>query len=193
MPPVDPQRNAWLARHVLPHEPALRGWLRAQFSSRFDLDDVVQETWAVMASLDDVTHVLEPRTYLFSVARSVILQQLRRARIVTIESMAEIERVSIDTNQATPEQNAASYQALQHTGKMIAALPARCRQAFMLRKIEGLSQREIAARMKISESTVEKHLSKALRLLLQALAAETATANASATAAARGTEAKRHD
>ena len=176
MPTISSKRSTWLADHVLPHEPALRAWLRSHFFLNVELDDVVQETWAILATLDDVDRVRNPRAYLFRVARSVVLQQLRRARIVTIEAVAEIDRLAIESTQAGPERHASNHRALRHTGEMIAALPSRCRQAFMLRKIEGLSQRAIASRMGISESTVEKHLAKALRLLMQAVAEQAATA-----------------
>lgn len=169
MPRITRRHSAWLADHVLPHEPALRAWVRAHFSRQVEVDDVVQETWAILATLDNIDQVRNPRAYMFRVARSVILQQLRRARIVTIEAVAEIDHLAVETTQAGPERYAASHQALRQTGEMIAALPSRCRQAFMLRKIDGLSQREIAGHMSISESTVEKHLSKALRLLMQAM------------------------
>jgi len=52
----------------------------------------------------------------------------------------------------------------------VASLPARCRQVFTLRKVYGLSQKEIAAELKISENTVEQHLAKGTRLCSAALA-----------------------
>ena len=50
---------------------------------------------------------------------------------------------------------------------MLANLPPKCREAFALRKVEGLSQREVALRMGVSENTVEKHVGKGLRILLR--------------------------
>ncbi|MCB1590395.1 MAG: hypothetical protein KDI56_15900, partial [Xanthomonadales bacterium] len=66
-----------------------------QLSGSVEIDDVVQETYGVLAALDSVSHIRDPRSYLYTTARSILLQQVRRARIVAIESMAEIESLCI--------------------------------------------------------------------------------------------------
>lgn len=167
---IDAQRATWLARQILPHEPALRASLRRLVRAQIDIDDVVQESYAVLAALDDVSQVRHPRAYLFSVARSIVLQQLRRSRVVSIEAVAEIDQLDIAHDDCSPERHAAAGQSLRRVGALLAGLPRRRREAFVLRKLEGLSQREIAQRMGISENTVEKHIGKCLRHLLQAFA-----------------------
>ncbi|MBB3761651.1 RNA polymerase sigma factor [Xanthomonas arboricola] len=166
MPAIDSQRAAWLATQVLPHEPALRRWLRKHAPGNVDCDDVIQETYAILAGLGEVGHIANPRAYLFTAAQSVLLQQVRRARIVSIESVAEIERLDITQDERSPERHAIAGQELRRIGEALAALPDKCRQVFLLRKVDGLSQREIAARLGISEDTVEKHIVKGLRLLM---------------------------
>lgn len=167
--PVSGVRARWLADEVIPHEPALRSWLHGHAPASMEVDDIVQEAYAVLAGLDEVGHILNPRAYLFTVARSVMLQQLRRARIVPIVAVAEVERLSILTDDITPERSAVAGQDLRRTGALIASLPGKCREAFVLRRVEGLPQREIARRMGVSENTVEKHIGKALRLLMEAM------------------------
>lgn len=167
------ERTRWFAEHVLPHEPALRAWLSRKLLSRldlpFDVDDVVQESYAALASMNEVGRIRHPRAYLFRVAQSVILQHLRRAQIVSIEAVAEVDRLEVSHNELSPERHTMAHQELHRMGMLIATLPNKCRQAFVLRKIHGLSQREIAQRMRISESTVEKHIAKGVRLLADAL------------------------
>ncbi|MGO1540459.1 MAG: RNA polymerase sigma factor [Luteimonas sp.] len=158
-----------MADEVVPHEPALRSWLQGHAPASMEVDDIVQEAYAVLVGLDEVAHILNPRGYLFTVARSVMLQQLRRARIVPIVAVAEVERLSILTDDITPERSAVAGQDLRRTGDLIASLPGKCREAFVLRRVEGLPQREIARRMGVSENTVEKHIGKALRLLMEAM------------------------
>jgi RNA polymerase sigma-70 factor (ECF subfamily) len=164
------ERARWLARCILPHEPGLRRWLRGLGNAAIDADDVVQETYALLAALDSVDHIRDPRAYLYASARSVLLQQVRRARIVPIESMAEIDGLCIQSDGSPTEDAASERQQLMRLARHIAGLPEKCREAFVLRKVHGYSQREIAARMAISESTVEKHVGKGLRLLMQAMA-----------------------
>lgn len=163
------ERALWLAEHVLPCEPALRNWLQRRLSVRQDADDVIQETYAILASMTDVSHVRQPRAYVYSVAQSVVLQQLRRAQVVSIEAVAEIDHVAICGDEVCPERTASSRQELARIGALIDGLPDKCREAFVLRRVEGYSQREIAQRMQISENTVEKHICKGIRVLMEAM------------------------
>ena len=162
-------RIDWLARRILPHEPALRRWLLRLAAQAADVDDIVQETYGTLAALESVAHIRDPRAYLFTTARSILLQQLRRARIVPIESMAEIDQLSIPSGESSAESVALERELLQMLSQRIARLPDRCREVFVLRKLQGYSQREIAQRLGISENTVEKHVGKGLRLLMEAL------------------------
>lgn len=162
-------RAVWLARHILLHEPALRAWLRRR-DGVDEIDDVVQETYAVLAGLAGVDHILRPKAYMFQVAHSIVIERLRRARIVRIDAMGEIEELTVQDDTASPERIASDRQELRRVAVLIATLPDRCRQTFILRKIEGLSQREIAQRLGVSEGTVEKQLTKGVRLLMDALA-----------------------
>lgn len=169
MSQVSNDRAHWLANHVLPHEPALRAWLARSKVKVLEIDDIVQETYATLAEMADVSHIQNPRTYAFSIAQSIVLQHVRRQRIVAIDAVAEIERLNIFSDEASPERRLADYQELRRMAQLIAGLPAKCREAFTLRKIEGLSQRDVARRMGVSENTIEKHMGKALRMLMKSL------------------------
>jgi RNA polymerase sigma factor (sigma-70 family) len=164
-----PERARWLAQQILPHEPALRGWLRRRQVNGLDPDDIVQETYAVLAGLPGVAHIVSPRAYAFQTAQSIILRHLRRARVVRIDAVGDASDLDAVLDAPSPEQQAAARQDLRFALAVIAAMPPKRRQAFTLRKIEGLSQREIARRMGISESTVEKHIGHALHMLMDAV------------------------
>jgi RNA polymerase sigma factor (sigma-70 family) len=166
---LDRQRAAWLAANVLAYEPELRGWLARRPVRGLEIDDIVQETYAVLSGLADIGHITQPRAYLYTTAQSILLQHVRRARIVSIEAVAEIERLDITHDERCPERHAMAGQELRRIGEALATLPEKCRQVFVLRRVEGLSQREIAVRLGISENTVEKHIVKGLRLLMNAL------------------------
>ena len=166
---VAPSRALWLAEHVLPCEAGLRDWLRRRMSQHQDVDDVIQETYAILAAMADVSHVRQPRAYVYQVAQSVVLQQLRRAQVVPIEAVAEIDRLEMGSDEICPERRASSHQELARVEALIAGLPDKCREAFVLRRVEGYSQREIAQRMNISENTVEKHICKGIRVLSDGL------------------------
>ena len=162
-------RTAWLAQHILPHEPTLRAWLRRRRIDGLEVDDVVQETYAVLSALPAVGHITSPRAYAFQTAQSLILRHLRRARIVRIDSIGDVESLTAALDEPSPEQQASARQQWRQVCAHIDRLPVKCREAFVLRKIDGLSQRQIAQRLGVSESTVEKHIGRALRLLMAAM------------------------
>lgn len=159
------ERAIWLRQNVLPHEPELRSWLNRRIISGLDVDDVVQESYAIFAGLQGVDHIRDARIYFFEVAKSVILQSLRKSRIVAFNALAEFDALSIPDDQPSPETIAAGRQELGRLADLIVKLPPKCREAFVLRKVCGLSQREVAVAMSVSENTIEKHIGKALGIL----------------------------
>ena len=162
-------RTTWLCRHILPHEPALRAWLRRRRVDGLETDDIIQETYAVLAGLAVVEHIESPRAYAFQTAQSVILRHLRRARIVRIDAIGDVDLLTTAIDEPSPERQVSAREELRRVTELIADLPTKCREAFTLRKVDGLSQREVAQRMGISESTVEKHIGRALRTLMNAM------------------------
>jgi RNA polymerase sigma-70 factor (ECF subfamily) len=162
-------RAQWLARWILPHEAELRTWLSRRPLVGLEVDDVVQESYAILAGLKCVDHIRNPRTYLFEVAKSVVLLALRRSQVISFSALMDVESLDIPCDAPGPEAIAAGRQELEHVAALIAKLPPKCREAFILRKVHELSQRQVAAQMGISENTVEKHMGKALRCLANAI------------------------
>jgi RNA polymerase sigma factor (sigma-70 family) len=113
----------------------------------------------------DLDRVLNARAYVFVTARHIIGEQLRRSRIVSIELMADLEILNIEDDEVGAHRRLSGQEEIARLHRIIEKLPPKCRQAFQMKKFEELSQREIAARMGVAESTVEKHLAKALRVI----------------------------
>jgi len=161
----DSGRTRWFVRHILPHEPALRAWLGRRHGAGFDVDDIIQESYALLAERTRLDDILNPRAYLFQVAQSLVIRNLRRARIVPIQAMEDFGHVEFADATATPEESAIDRDELRQLAQAIAAMPEQTREAFVLRRVHDLPQREIARRMQLSESTVEKHISRGIRWL----------------------------
>jgi RNA polymerase sigma-70 factor (ECF subfamily) len=159
----DDARLHWVASHILPLEPELRGWLRAHARTvtRADADDLIQEAYARLWTAN-LQAVRQPRAYFYATVRNLLAERARRARIVPMERMGELEALRILSEEPGPERHASARQELERLLQAVSALPAQCRRAFELAKFESLSQRQIAAAMGIAEKTVEKHLAKAL-------------------------------
>lgn len=164
-----PDRIAWIAASITPHESDVRRWLRHSSLSVVDEDDVIQEAYARFSALACVDAIREPRAYFFTVARSIVLEHMRRARLTPMTVVADIGETFIVDEEPDPERVAADRDELRHVVKMIQSLPEKPRQVLWMRRIEGLSQKEIARRLGVPESTIEKRAATALRLLLAAL------------------------
>lgn len=164
---IDEERTRWFLSHILPHEPALRGWLgRRRSAAIIEVDDVIQETYTVLAARESVADIHYPRAYLFQIAHSVVVRHVRRARIVSIQAVDDLEGFDPADEAASPEQTIIDRDELRRLAEAIAAMPGQMRQAFILRRVHGLPQREIAGRMRLSESTVEKHIARGVRFLI---------------------------
>ncbi|MEG1452274.1 RNA polymerase sigma factor [Brevundimonas sp.] len=161
---------AWLGREILPHEADVRRWLRRSRLATAEIEDIVQDAYCRLSALTDTAHILSPRAYFFTVTRNVLLDHVRRARVVRMETVAEIDALNIPWDAPTPEVIAGARRELERISVLISKLPDRCRRIFVMRKIEGLSQREIAATLGVTETIVENDVVRGLRLILKAIA-----------------------
>lgn len=134
-----------------------------------EIDDVIQEAYCRIAALDDIEGIDRPGAYFFSIARNLLLAQMRRQRIVRIESVAEIEALAPFDETPSAERELEGKHELARLRSIVATLPERCRRIFEMRKIEGLPQREIAQSLAVNEGIVENDTRKALQLILAAL------------------------
>jgi RNA polymerase sigma factor (sigma-70 family) len=163
---------AWVGSHVLPHEAAVRAWLRRWMGRQQDIDDVIQEAYCRLAALDNVKHIGSGRAYLFKTARNIVLEQARRARIVPIDNMTHMDALEYADDAPPLEQVVAGARELQRVQRLIEQLPLKCRRVFVLRRIHGMPQREIARTLGISENIVEMQAVRGLKLILKALEVE---------------------
>lgn len=165
------ERVHWFAREILPHEGDVRRWLARRVPSlpRCDIDEVIQEAYARLWSAE-VERISSPRAYFFVTVRHLVGEAVRRSRIVSIETLADVDSLNIIDEEGSPERRVSSRQELGRLQRLLERMPPKCRTAFELRKFAGCSQREIAQRMGISECTVEKHLVKALKIIMETMA-----------------------
>lgn len=158
MPPQDPESARWFAAEVQPHEGSLRSYLRNKFPAHPDIDDLVQETYARLLQAREHGDVRSPKSFLFTTARNAAYDYFRRRKIATIDGIAELETLPVLEDRPGIPEAVAHDQELQLLAQAIEALPARCRQVLTLRKIYGLSHREIAAQLGVSEHTVNAQI-----------------------------------
>lgn len=158
MPPQDPESARWFAAEVQPHEASLRTYLRHKFPGHPDIEDLVQETYARLLQAREQGVLRSPKSFLFTTARNAAFDFFRRRQIAAIDGLAEIERLPVLEERPGVPETVARDQELQLLAQAIQALPDRCRQVLTLRKIHGLSHRDIATRLAISEHTVNAQI-----------------------------------
>lgn len=158
---------AWIGRCILPWEASVRAYL-ARASVPYDqIDDIVQEAYSRISRLESFGHIVSPRAYFREVARNILLEQLRRAQIVRFDAVAEMDSLNLADETPNPERTVIAKDDLTRLKGLIDNLPERCRKIFVMRKIEGLSQKEIAALLGISENTVETQVRRGLQHVMK--------------------------
>jgi RNA polymerase sigma-70 factor (ECF subfamily) len=158
-----PEYDRWFRQEVEIHHEALRAWLRGRFPGVTDLDNLIQETMTRVWRAQTAGNVSAPRALLFTTAHNLAIDQLRRQKIVPMEAIAEIAGLPVYEESLTPAEATARNQELELLTQAIQSLPEKCRQVLTLRKIYGLSQKEIATQLGISEHTVEAQVGNGMR------------------------------
>ncbi len=167
MPRLTSQRAQWLAQNIVPQERTIRAWL-ARRAYDLDIDDIIQEMYARLASLESVAEIRSPRQYAAQTAFSILANQLRRLRVVPIVAVGDVEAIEAFAPDASPEEQVGFRDEVREVYEALSDLAPRCRQAFLLRRVEGLSQREVAQRLGVSEKSVEKYMAQGVRCLIRA-------------------------
>ncbi len=167
---------------VLVTKKPLASYLRRYFASPDDIQDVLQEAYlkvfCVLRSNGTAGHA--PSALLYTTARNLAISRLRHRQVVarSADAVALSEKLRRDTRSV--EQQVSSNERRRFLLEVVNALPPRCRQVFVLRIVDGLSQRAIGERLGISVSTVEKHLARGLRHCREQMAPRPAAAAADA-------------
>jgi RNA polymerase sigma-70 factor (ECF subfamily) len=164
--------DQWFVREVLPLEAALVRFLRRNSSGEVDLLDLRQDTYVRIYESAATALPDRVRPFVFAIARNLLIDRARRAQIVSIEVVADLDAIEPLADELTPERHAAGRGELRLLQAALDDLPPRCRRVVELRKIEGMSQRDVAEHMGITEDTVERQVSKGIRALADALFAK---------------------
>jgi RNA polymerase sigma factor (sigma-70 family) len=168
-PAVDDSLEDWFRREILPCEAALVRFLNRKWARREDVQDIRHDIYIRVLESAERARPTQPRAYLFSVARNILIDRARRDRIVAIDLLEDLDVLNVLIDNVSPERQASGRQQLQRLSRLFDRMPLRCREVVWLRRIEGLTQKEVAERLGIAEATAEKHLFRGLRLLADAL------------------------
>jgi RNA polymerase sigma factor (sigma-70 family) len=169
--PADPASTAsaapddcrWFSDEVRPHEASLRSYLRGRFPGVRDVDDVVQESYLRIWRARAAQPIRCAQAFLFTVARRLALDTLRHERASPIEVLGRLDDLRVIADTPDAAEVAGRRERVRLLAEAIAALPARCREVFLLHKIQGHSRRETARCLGLAEKTVEAQTAKAIQ------------------------------
>jgi RNA polymerase sigma factor (sigma-70 family) len=125
-------------------------------------EDIAHEAFIALGKVTQQSKVVHPRGFLFRTAGNLAVDYLRHNQVINRHVDKDFAWRE-EPQQASPEQEVAYEERLALLKQTIAELPPRTRDVFILHKLHDYSYREIAAMLNITESGVEKHISKGLK------------------------------
>jgi RNA polymerase sigma factor (sigma-70 family) len=162
--------DAWFKREILAHEDVLVRYLSRMWPNRHDIVDLRQDTYVRVYEAAAKARPTAPKSFLFATARHLMTDRFRRQRIVAIDAVGDLESLNVLIEDVSPERQMSAHQELRRLAEAIDLLPLRCREAVWMRRVDDLPQKEVAARLGVTEKVIEKHVMKGMRLLADALA-----------------------
>ncbi len=126
------------------------------------VEDVIQDTYLRLRGVAESHEIQHPRSYLYRTARNLALDSLKSAGYSRSVEWCEQAGYSVSSHNVV-EESIDSSTRFQHFCESLEALPPRAREVFVMKKVYGYSQREIAEQLAIAESTVEKHVALGAR------------------------------
>ncbi|WP_338050282.1 sigma-70 family RNA polymerase sigma factor [Pseudomonas typographi] len=152
------------------HHGWLQSWLRARLGDHERAADIAQDTFVRLLVTRRLPSAGEGRRFLVQIARNLVVDQWRRQRVEqaylqSIAHLGEPDTPSLETRAIVVE-------TLVRIDNMLDAMPAKVREAFLLSQFEGLSYAQIASRLKVSLSSVQKYMTRAIQACYQVLYSE---------------------
>jgi len=165
---MDDALDSWFKSEVVIHDEALTRYLRRSWPRSHEVNDLRQEIYlrvyaAARTHIPDVA-----RTFIFAVARRLIIDRLRHQRVVAIDSVTDFETLNVLVDDISPERDMAAHQELRKLAEALDGLSPKCREVVWMRRIDDLSQKEVAERLGLSERAVERYIMKGMKRLAEA-------------------------
>lgn len=150
------------ALHILydEHHGWLNSWLRKRTGCSEQAADLAQDTFVRVILQRKAQGLREPRAYLSSVARGLMIDMFRRRSLeqAYLETLARTQ----EPLDISPEERALLIETLMDIDRMLDGLGSRTREIFLMAQLQGLSYVEMGRRLQLSVNTVKKHAARAL-------------------------------
>ena len=157
------EQSRWFAEEVHPYDAQLKSYVRNSFPSIRDVNDIAQETYLRIWKARLAQPVRSTKSFLFTVARHLAFDILRRNRVSPIDAATDALASPVMDHGPGVIEIVCSREEIALFVEAIDLLPARCREIVVLRKLKGLSQAAIADKLGISEHTVEVQVMRGMK------------------------------
>jgi RNA polymerase sigma-70 factor (ECF subfamily) len=144
------------------YKSALKYFISGYVINSQDVDDVCQETFLRTYKSSLEKEVKTPKSFMFKVAKNLIFSDFRRASTQLNEYVEDIDLVDNHQELDDLESNTLAQEKLGVMCEAIAGLPNKCRQVVIMRKVYGMTTKDIAKRMNISPTTVSNYITKGM-------------------------------
>lgn len=158
LPDLAPQHRVHQLYHD--HNGWLQGWLRKRLGCADKASDLAHDTFLRLISQRDNPQLREPRAYLSTIARSLMIDLFRRRRLE--QAYLEVLAGQPEQLEVSPERRAIIIETLLEIDALLDGLGLRGREIFLLAQLDGLSFVEIGRRLELSANTVRKHFIRAM-------------------------------
>ena len=155
--PLQASDHVWVERLFNEHNASLMQFLRARLRSSEEAKEVAQEAYVRLLQLDKPQAVSYFRAFLFKTAGNIAIDRLRketRDRNRTVTPFFEVEAPSA-------EQTVSRIELVTQALECLETLPPKCRKAFLLNRIYGMTTKEIASQMHMTARMIRNYLIQA--------------------------------
>ena len=140
----------------------LKAYIAGFLPIKEDVDEIAQEAFLRVLQAESKSVIRHPKAYLYRAVRNLALNKLNSASYQITDYIEDLLGVEAAEESISLERQAMSKQQFESFCQAVAQLPEQCRRVLVYRKVYGYSQREVAEKLDISISTVEKHLVKGM-------------------------------
>jgi len=148
-------------RLYVDHQGWLNGWFRRQLGCTQKAADLAQDTFVrLLAKGNGLDAIHEPRAYLHTIARGLLINHWRRKQIE--QAYLDVIALQPEAVAPSPEEQALVIETLMQVDAMLARLPAKVRQAFLLSQLHGMTYATIAIELGVSERMIKKYMAQAM-------------------------------
>ncbi|WP_347888872.1 sigma-70 family RNA polymerase sigma factor [Nitrosomonas europaea] len=144
------------------HHNWLFTWLRRKLNCQHQAADIAQDTFTRILALSNLPHLQEPRAYLVTTAKRLIINQSRKQQIEQLYLAALAQSAETTDGFPSPESIVSAIETLDKFSRILAGLAEKPRQAFLLHYLEGFTHAEIAAQLGVSDRMVRRYLMQTL-------------------------------